>query len=166
MRIVESINVTFDECLPEPKSSSSVEDDRIIEPIVQNPVRSSSLEANASKSGYPKSLKEDRGHPIEQNHHYHHHCLIMVLPDNQVGSPKSVLDDKALEDSSNDADFNLNLYLNDEEDNGNNVFVPHTPSEEVRTRIYNIEIPPSLIRGIWEDRIWDKIGTPPKPKSH
>ncbi|GJR78408.1 hypothetical protein Tco_0149193 [Tanacetum coccineum] len=66
MRIEESINVTFDESLPNPKSSSSVEDDRIIEPIVQNPVRSSSLEANASEPGYPKSLKEDRGHPIEQ----------------------------------------------------------------------------------------------------
>ncbi|GJS98572.1 hypothetical protein Tco_0819742 [Tanacetum coccineum] len=83
----------------------------------------------------------------------------MVLPDNQVGSPKSVLDDKALEDSSNDADFNLDLYLNDEEDNGNNVVVPQTPSEEVRTRIYNTVIPPSVIRGVREDRIWDKIGT-------
>ncbi|GJU13809.1 hypothetical protein Tco_1136205 [Tanacetum coccineum] len=87
----------------------------------------------------------------------------MVLPDNQVGSPKSVLDDKDLEYSSNDADFNLDLYLYDEEDNGNIVVVPQTPSEEVRTRIYNIEIPPSLIRGIGEDMIWDKIGTPLSP---
>ncbi|GKD75569.1 hypothetical protein Tco_1333851, partial [Tanacetum coccineum] len=36
MRIEESLNVTFDESLPEPKSSPSVEDDRINEPIVQD----------------------------------------------------------------------------------------------------------------------------------
>ncbi|GKA17366.1 hypothetical protein Tco_0697203, partial [Tanacetum coccineum] len=66
MRIEESLNVTFDESLPKPKSSPSVEDDRIIEPVVQNPVRSLSLEANASEPGYPKSLKVARGHPIEQ----------------------------------------------------------------------------------------------------
>ncbi|GJR60999.1 hypothetical protein Tco_1503161 [Tanacetum coccineum] len=66
MRIKESLIVTFDESLPEPKSSPSVEGDRIIEPVVQNPVRSPSLEANASYLGYPKSPKEARGHPIEQ----------------------------------------------------------------------------------------------------
>ncbi|GKC45387.1 hypothetical protein Tco_1063109 [Tanacetum coccineum] len=43
MRIEESLNVTFDESLPEPKSSSSVEDDRIDEPIVQDLNRSPSL---------------------------------------------------------------------------------------------------------------------------
>ncbi|GJX39426.1 retrovirus-related pol polyprotein from transposon TNT 1-94 [Tanacetum coccineum] len=64
MRMEESLNVTFDKSLPEPKSSSSVKDDRIIEPIVQNPIRSSSLEANASEPGYPKTIKESRGHPI------------------------------------------------------------------------------------------------------
>ncbi|GJT82850.1 hypothetical protein Tco_1057192 [Tanacetum coccineum] len=63
----------------------------------------------------------------------------MVLPDNQGSSPKSVFDDKAFEDSSNESDFDVNLYLNDEEDN---VVVPQTPSEEVRTRIYNTRIPP------------------------
>ncbi|GKD44834.1 hypothetical protein Tco_1269479 [Tanacetum coccineum] len=52
--------------LPEPKSSSLVEDDRIIEPIIQNPVRSSLLEANALEPGYPKSLKEARGDLMEQ----------------------------------------------------------------------------------------------------
>nr|GEY34769.1 hypothetical protein [Tanacetum cinerariifolium] len=36
MRIEESLNVTFDESLPEPKSSLSVEDDRINEHIVQD----------------------------------------------------------------------------------------------------------------------------------
>nr|GEV34009.1 hypothetical protein [Tanacetum cinerariifolium] len=35
MRITESLNVTFDESLPEPKSSHLIEDDRIIEPVVQ-----------------------------------------------------------------------------------------------------------------------------------
>nr|GEX31568.1 retrovirus-related Pol polyprotein from transposon TNT 1-94 [Tanacetum cinerariifolium] len=58
MRIEESLNVTFDESLPEPKSSTSIEDDRIIEPVDQYPVRSSSLEANASEKGYPKNLKK------------------------------------------------------------------------------------------------------------
>ncbi|GKA43647.1 hypothetical protein Tco_0736371 [Tanacetum coccineum] len=51
----------------------------------------------------------------------------MVLPDNQGSSPKSVFDDKAFEDSSNESDFDVDLYLNDEEDN---VVVPQTPSEE------------------------------------
>ncbi|GKC86032.1 hypothetical protein Tco_1141749, partial [Tanacetum coccineum] len=64
IRIKESLNVTFDESLPEPKSSPLVEDDRIIEPIVQYPVRSPSLEVNVSEPSYPKSIKEARGHPI------------------------------------------------------------------------------------------------------
>ncbi|GKC40607.1 retrovirus-related pol polyprotein from transposon TNT 1-94 [Tanacetum coccineum] len=66
MRIEESVNVTFDESLPEPKSSHSVENDRINEPIVQDINGSSSLQVNVSDEGYPKSLKEARGHPIEQ----------------------------------------------------------------------------------------------------
>ncbi|GJZ47940.1 hypothetical protein Tco_0601772 [Tanacetum coccineum] len=57
----------------------------------------------------------------------------MVLPDNQIGSPNSVLDEKMFENSSNDSDFNVEL------------------------------IPPSLIRGIKEDKIWDKIGNPLRP---
>ncbi|GJV06357.1 hypothetical protein Tco_1344013 [Tanacetum coccineum] len=146
MRIEESLNVTFDESLPEPKSSPSIEDDRIIEPVVQNLVRSLSLEANALKSGYPKSLKEARGHPIEE-------VIGVVLPNNQIGSPNNVLDDKMFENSSNDSDFNMELYLNDEEDNNDNVVVPQTPSEEMRTWIYNIRILPSLIRGTREDKI-------------
>ncbi|GJW02967.1 retrovirus-related pol polyprotein from transposon TNT 1-94 [Tanacetum coccineum] len=60
IRIKESLNVTFDESLPEPKSSPLVEDDRIIEPIVQYPVRSPSLEVNVSEPSYPKSVKEAR----------------------------------------------------------------------------------------------------------
>ncbi|GKA15342.1 hypothetical protein Tco_0695089 [Tanacetum coccineum] len=50
----------------------------------------------------------------------------MVLLDNQVFSPKSVLGDKAFEDSSNDSDFDLESYINDGEDNGDNVVVPQT----------------------------------------
>ncbi|GKC99608.1 hypothetical protein Tco_1169883, partial [Tanacetum coccineum] len=66
MRIEESLNVTFDESLPERKSSPSEEDDRINEPIVQDLNGSPSLQVNVSDEGYPKGLKEARGHPIEQ----------------------------------------------------------------------------------------------------
>ncbi|GJS06053.1 retrovirus-related pol polyprotein from transposon TNT 1-94 [Tanacetum coccineum] len=66
MRIEESLNVTFDESLSEPKSSLSVKDDRINESIVQDLNGSLSLQINVLDEGYPKSLKEDRGHPIEQ----------------------------------------------------------------------------------------------------
>ncbi|GJR06030.1 hypothetical protein Tco_0529014 [Tanacetum coccineum] len=52
----------------------------------------------------------------------------MVLPDNQVSSPKSVLDNETFENSSNESDFDANDYLNDDEDN---VVVPQTPNEEV-----------------------------------
>ncbi|GJV03135.1 hypothetical protein Tco_1336704 [Tanacetum coccineum] len=87
----------------------------------------------------------------------------MVLPYNQVSSPKNVLDDKTSENSSSDPNFDADLYLNNEEDNVDDVFIPQTPSEEVRTRIYNTGIPYSLIRGIGEVRIWDKIGNPLSP---
>nr|GEW63988.1 hypothetical protein [Tanacetum cinerariifolium] len=156
MRIEESLIVTYDESLPEPKSSPSEEDDRIDEPIIQDLNGLPSLQVNVLDEGYPKSLKEAIDHPIEQNikcNHYHHHYLRMVLPDNQDSSLKSLLDDKAFEDSSNDSDFDVDLYLNDEEENRDNVVVSKTHSEEVRTGIYNIRIPPSLIRGIGEDRI-------------
>ncbi|GKB22683.1 hypothetical protein Tco_0862084 [Tanacetum coccineum] len=66
MRIEESLNVTFDESLPKPKSSSLVEDDRNDEPIVQVLNESPSLQVNVSDKGYPKSLKEAKGHPINQ----------------------------------------------------------------------------------------------------
>ncbi|GJX70828.1 hypothetical protein Tco_0307999 [Tanacetum coccineum] len=66
MKIEESLNVTFDESLCEPKSSPLVEVNRINEPVVQDLVRSPSLEVNPPKPGYPKSVKEARGHPIEQ----------------------------------------------------------------------------------------------------
>ncbi|GJX29272.1 hypothetical protein Tco_0237351 [Tanacetum coccineum] len=66
MRIKESLNVTFDERFPEPKSSPLVEDDRINEPAVQDLNGSPSLQVNVLDEGYPKSIKEARGHPIEQ----------------------------------------------------------------------------------------------------
>ncbi|GJX39375.1 dehydrogenase, E1 component [Tanacetum coccineum] len=66
MRIKESLNVTFDESFPEPKSSPSIKDDRINEPLVQDPVRSPLLEVYILEPGYPKSVKEARGHPIKQ----------------------------------------------------------------------------------------------------
>ncbi|GJS46006.1 hypothetical protein Tco_0596127 [Tanacetum coccineum] len=52
--------------LPDPKSSPSVEDDRISEPIVQDLNGSLSLQINVSDEGYPKSVKKAGGHPIEQ----------------------------------------------------------------------------------------------------
>ncbi|GJR24142.1 retrovirus-related pol polyprotein from transposon TNT 1-94 [Tanacetum coccineum] len=66
IRIEESLNVTFDESLPELNLSSSVEDDRIDEPIIQDLNGSPSLQVNVLVEGYPKSLKEARGHLIEQ----------------------------------------------------------------------------------------------------
>ncbi|GKF96706.1 hypothetical protein Tco_0292527, partial [Tanacetum coccineum] len=66
MRIEESLNVTFDKSLPEPKSSSLIEDDEIDGPIVQDLSGLLSLQVNVSDEGYPKSLKEARGHPIKQ----------------------------------------------------------------------------------------------------
>ncbi|GJR93876.1 retrovirus-related pol polyprotein from transposon TNT 1-94 [Tanacetum coccineum] len=66
MRIEESLNVTFDESLPEPKSYPLVEYDRVNEPIVQDLNGSLSLQVNVSDEGYSKSVKEARGHPIEQ----------------------------------------------------------------------------------------------------
>nr|GEY19050.1 hypothetical protein [Tanacetum cinerariifolium] len=58
VRIKESLNVTFDESLYEPKSSHSVEDEKINEPIFEDLNRSPSLQVNVSEEGYPKSLKE------------------------------------------------------------------------------------------------------------
>ncbi|GJT68419.1 retrotransposon protein [Tanacetum coccineum] len=66
IRIEESLNATFNESFPEPKSSPSVEDNRINEPIAQVLNVSLLLQVNVSDEGYPKSLKEARGHPIEQ----------------------------------------------------------------------------------------------------
>ncbi|GJW54364.1 hypothetical protein Tco_0098449 [Tanacetum coccineum] len=66
MRIKDSLNVTFDESLPESNSSPLVEDNRINEPIVQDLNVSSSLQVNVSDEVYPKSVKEARGHLMEK----------------------------------------------------------------------------------------------------
>ncbi|GJX11454.1 hypothetical protein Tco_0201313, partial [Tanacetum coccineum] len=66
IRIEESLNITFNESLSEPKSSSLIEDDRINEPIVQDLNGSPSLQVNVSDEGFPKCVKESRGYPIEQ----------------------------------------------------------------------------------------------------
>ena len=66
MRIEESLNVTFDESMPEPTLSPTVEDDVINEQIVQDQERSPSLQVNVSDEGNPKEMREARGHPIEQ----------------------------------------------------------------------------------------------------
>ncbi|GJU39240.1 hypothetical protein Tco_1192197 [Tanacetum coccineum] len=63
--IVKTV-MNFKMILPEPKSSPSVEDDRINDTIVQDLNGSPSLHVNVSDEGYPKSVKEARGHPIEQ----------------------------------------------------------------------------------------------------
>ncbi|GKA55971.1 hypothetical protein Tco_0755043 [Tanacetum coccineum] len=114
MRIKESFNVTFDESLPKPKSSPSVEDDRINEPIVQDLNGLPSLQVNVLDEGYPISVKEARGHPIEQ----------------VIGE----LNERILSDDSHS---NVELYLNDEEDARDNMIILQTPSEEIRTNMIN-----------------------------
>ncbi|GJV68577.1 hypothetical protein Tco_1484086 [Tanacetum coccineum] len=153
MRIEESLNVTFDESLPEPKSSSSVEYDRINEPIVQDLNGSPSLQVNVLDGGYPKSLKEAKGHPINQ--------VIGELNERTISSPKSVLDNKAFENSSSNFDIDEDWY--NVEDNVNDVVIPQITNEEVR--IYNTGTPSSLVRGMEEDRTWDKIGNPLSPNN-
>ncbi|GJU09881.1 hypothetical protein Tco_1132277 [Tanacetum coccineum] len=133
MRIEKSLNITFVESLPEPKLSPSVDEDRINEPIVQDPIRFPSLEANVSESGYPKSIKEARGHLIEQ--------VIgerMVPPDILLGSLDNVLDNKIFDTASNDSHpSNVEMYLNDEKYDGDNMIIRQTPNEETRTGIDN-----------------------------
>ncbi|GJW62850.1 hypothetical protein Tco_0112185 [Tanacetum coccineum] len=70
----------------------------------------------------------------------------MVLPDNLDDSPRSVLENEMFEISSNESGFNTDEHPNDEEVNNENVVVPQALNEEMITRIYNIRIPPSLMR--------------------
>ncbi|GJX65866.1 retrovirus-related pol polyprotein from transposon TNT 1-94 [Tanacetum coccineum] len=65
-RILESLNMSFDESLLEPKSSPLVEDDGINEQLAQDLDRSLSLQVNVSDDDNPKKVKEARGRPIEQ----------------------------------------------------------------------------------------------------
>ncbi|GKA67364.1 hypothetical protein Tco_0767172 [Tanacetum coccineum] len=84
----------------------------------------------------------------------------MVLPDNQEGSPRSVLDNEMFEISSNESGFKVDEHPNDEENNNDIAASLQAPSEAMITRIYNTRIPPSLMR---EDKMWDKIGNPLSP---
>ncbi|GKA39211.1 zinc knuckle CX2CX4HX4C containing protein [Tanacetum coccineum] len=60
----------------------------------------------------------------------------MVLPDNLLGYPNNVLDNQIFDTASDDSHpSNVEIYLNDEEDDGDNMIIPQTPSEEIRTRI-------------------------------
>ncbi|GKA58835.1 hypothetical protein Tco_0758148 [Tanacetum coccineum] len=62
----------------------------------------------------------------------------MVLPDNPMGSLDNVLDNQIFETSSNDSHLsNVEMYLNDEEDDGDSMVIPKTPSEKTRIRIDN-----------------------------
>nr|GEX52720.1 hypothetical protein CTI12_AA533620 [Tanacetum cinerariifolium] len=81
----------------------------------------------------------------------------MVLSNTKIGSPKSVLESKMFQNSSNDSHSNDELYINDEEDDTDSMVVPQTISEEIRTWIDTTRVPPPLNRGIEEDKIWDKI---------
>ncbi|GJV92953.1 hypothetical protein Tco_1540766 [Tanacetum coccineum] len=131
MRIEESLNVTFDESMHEPKSSPLVEDDRIIDHVVQNPVRSPSLEANATEPGYPKSLKEARGHLIEQ--------VIGDLNERTLSN---------FEDSSFHNNNGIRMMSPDMED--------YYPWEEIKSS--NIDICRAFLKlCVVEDPIWEKI---------
>ncbi|GJV77364.1 zinc knuckle CX2CX4HX4C containing protein [Tanacetum coccineum] len=60
----------------------------------------------------------------------------MVLLDNLLGYPDNVLDNQIFDTASDDSHpSNVEIYLNDEEDDGDNMIIPQTPSEEIRTRI-------------------------------
>ncbi|GJY27696.1 hypothetical protein Tco_0403463 [Tanacetum coccineum] len=103
MKIEESLNVTFHVSLPKPKSSPSIEYDRINEPIVQD-------------------LNGER----------------MVLPDNPMGYPDNVLDNQIFITSINDSHASsVEMYLNEEENDGDSMVIPQTLSEKIRTRIDN-----------------------------
>ncbi|GJY04728.1 hypothetical protein Tco_0370668 [Tanacetum coccineum] len=148
MRIEESLNVTFDESFPEPKSSSSVKDDRINEPIVQDLNGSPSLQVNVLDEGYPKSLKEDRGHPIGPKilKEARGHPIGQVIGELNERTLRTEKKREALYENiqtthvvegnsfeiefasslsspllNNNSDFDIDIYLSDEEDNGNNV---------------------------------------------
>nr|GEV67332.1 hypothetical protein [Tanacetum cinerariifolium] len=167
IRIKESLNVTFDESLLEPKSSTPVKDDRINEPRVQDLNGSSSLQVNVSDEGYHKSVKEARGHPIELVIGELNERTLrerMMPPDNPLGSLNNVLDNQIFNTASEGSHpSNMDMYLNDKEDDGDNMIISPTPSEEIRTRIDNTKCPPSLLNEIGEDKIWKEIRNPLSP---
>ncbi|GJR59769.1 hypothetical protein Tco_1501931 [Tanacetum coccineum] len=78
----------------------------------------------------------------------------IVPPSNPLGTPDNVLDNRIIDTASNDSHpSNAEMYLNDEEDDGDTMIIPRTPSEEIRTRIDNTKCHPSLLNEIGEDEI-------------
>nr|GEX71327.1 hypothetical protein [Tanacetum cinerariifolium] len=78
----------------------------------------------------------------------------MVLPDNPLGSPNNVLNNQIFDTLRNDSfSSNVEMYFNDEEDNGVDKIIPQSPSKEIRTKIDNTKCPPSLLKKIREDEI-------------
>ncbi|GJU80901.1 hypothetical protein Tco_1283266 [Tanacetum coccineum] len=62
----------------------------------------------------------------------------MALLDNPIGSLKNVLNNQIFEISSDDSHaLSIEMYLLNEEDDGDNVVIPQTPNEEIRTSIDN-----------------------------
>ncbi|GKA36661.1 hypothetical protein Tco_0723226, partial [Tanacetum coccineum] len=67
----------------------------------------------------------------------------MVPLDNPLGCPDNVLDNQIFNTPSDDSHpSNVEMYLNDEEDDGDNMIIPQTTSEEIRTRIDNTKCSP------------------------
>nr|GEX98462.1 hypothetical protein [Tanacetum cinerariifolium]GEX98473.1 hypothetical protein [Tanacetum cinerariifolium] len=70
----------------------------------------------------------------------------MVLLENPNGSSDNVLDNQIIEISiDNSHASSMEMYLLDEEDDGDNVVVPQIPSEEIRNKINNTRCPPPLL---------------------
>ncbi|GJS52593.1 retrovirus-related pol polyprotein from transposon TNT 1-94 [Tanacetum coccineum] len=77
-----------------------------------------------------------------------------VLPDNPMSSPDNVLDNQIFDTLSTDSHpSNVEMYVIDEEDDGDNMIIPQTLSEEIKTRIDNTRYPPPLLKEIGEDEI-------------
>nr|GEV68621.1 retrotransposon protein [Tanacetum cinerariifolium] len=79
---------------------------------------------------------------------------ITVLPGNLLGPPDNVLANQIFDTASDDSHpSNVEMYLSDYEDDDDNMIIPQTPSEEIRTRIDNTKCPPSLLNKSREDKI-------------
>nr|GEY42962.1 hypothetical protein [Tanacetum cinerariifolium] len=78
----------------------------------------------------------------------------MVYLDNPLRSSDNVLNNQIFDTTSDDSyQSNVEMYLNDEEDDGDNLIIPQTLSKEIMTRIDNTKCPPSFIKEIGEDEI-------------
>ncbi|GKB34465.1 hypothetical protein Tco_0879407 [Tanacetum coccineum] len=85
----------------------------------------------------------------------------MALLDNPIGSLENVLNNQIFEISSDDSHaLSIEMYLLNEEDDGDNVVIPQTPNEEIRTSIDNTRCPIPLLKEVGEEQIWEKIWNP------